>query len=236
MKHLQAIKKFILKYKHGVVLSYFFIYMVWFTYLERTVTTNFHPVYSKLDDLVPFNELFIIPYFLWFAYIFITVAYLLLTSKQDFLKCCAYLFIGMTICLLIYTIWPNGHTLRVDLNSLGRDNIFIDMLSGIYSIDTATNVFPSIHVFNSIGAFIAISKNERLRKIKWLQWSALILTVMICLSTVYLKQHSVMDVFGALVLNIIMYAIVYIPSWDGVLKAAKTAKQVKAAKKTEQTI
>lgn len=226
MKFLRAMKRFLLKYKHGVVLSYFFIYMIWFTYLERTVTTDFTPIYTKLDDLIPFNELFIVPYLLWFAYIFVTVAYLLLTSKQDFLKCCAYLFTGMTICLIIYTLWPNGHYLRIkDLNSLGRSNIFIDLLSMIYSLDTATNVFPSIHVFNSVGAFIAINKNEKLHNIKWLQWSSLILTVMICLSTVYLKQHSVLDIFGGLALNIIMYVLVYVPSWDKVLKPASKAEQ-----------
>jgi membrane-associated phospholipid phosphatase len=193
---------------------------MWFTYLERTVTKVFHPMHSKLDDLIPFNEMFIIPYFLWFIYIFATVAYFLLTSKQDFYKCCAYLFIGMTICLFIYTVWPNGHYLRVNLDSLGRSNIFIDMLSKIYSMDTATNVFPSIHVFNSVGAMIAINKSERLHNIKWLQWFTFVLTVMICLSTVYLKQHSVLDIFGALALNLIMYFIVYVPAWDKVTKEA----------------
>jgi membrane-associated phospholipid phosphatase len=220
MKYLKTVKQLIFKYKHGVVLSYFFVYILWFTYLERTVTTVFHPIHSRLDDLIPFNEIFIIPYFLWFIYIFATVTYFLLTSKQDFFKCCAYLFIGMTICLFVYTVWPNGHTLRVDLNSLGRSNIFIDMLSKIYNMDTATNVFPSIHVFNSVGAMIAINRSERLHNLKWLQWFTFVLTVMICLSTVYLKQHSVMDIFGALVLNLIMYFIVYVPSWDKVAKGA----------------
>ncbi|MDI9488049.1 MAG: phosphoesterase, partial [Bacillota bacterium] len=100
-------KKFIhilSQYRHGLVLVYFFIYMIWFTYLERTVTTEFTPVYSRLDDYIPFLEIFIIPYFIWFAYIFVTVAYFFFTSKQDFYKCCAFLFIGMTICLIIYTI------------------------------------------------------------------------------------------------------------------------------------
>ena len=221
MKSLKTIKNFLLKYKHGVILSYFFIYMLWFTYLERTVTTVFTPVHSKLDNLIPFNELFIIPYFLWFIYIFVTVAYFLFTSKQEFYKCCAYLFIGMTICLLIYTIWPNGHYLRVDLDALGRSNIFIDALAKIYSVDTATNVFPSIHVFNSVGAFIAIHKSERLQNIKWLQWFTFVLTVMICLSTVYLKQHSVLDIFGALALNIVMYVIVYVPEWGKITRKSK---------------
>jgi membrane-associated phospholipid phosphatase len=222
MKFFNGIKQFLLKYKHGLVLSYFFVYLIWFTYLERTVTTDFKPIYSKLDDYIRFNEWFVIPYFLWFFYIFVTVAYFLLTSKQDFLKCCAFLFTGMTICLIIYTIWPNGHYLRVDLNSLGRSNIFIDILSKLYSFDTATNVFPSIHVFNSIGAFIAINKSERLHNIKWLQWSSFVLTVLICLSTVYLKQHSILDVFGGVALSIFMYIIVYIPAW---VKEPKEVKQ-----------
>ncbi|NLZ83100.1 MAG: phosphatase PAP2 family protein [Clostridiales bacterium] len=206
-------KTIIEKYKHGWVFSYFIIYMIWFTYLEKTITTKFTPVYSKLDDLIPFAEIFIVPYLLWFLYIFVTVIYFFLTSKTDFYKYCAYLFIGMTICLAIFTIWPNGHYLRVNLNSLGRSNIFIDMLAKIYHIDTATNVFPSIHVFNSIGAFIAIIKNEKLNKIRWVRWSALILTVSISMSTVFLKQHSILDVFGGVALGLIMYVLIYLPSW-----------------------
>ncbi len=223
MKFLTAMKNLIVKYKHGVILSYFFVYMLWFTYLERTITSSskFTPIYSKLDDLIPFWEVFIIPYFLWFLFIFITVAYFFLTSRSEFYKICAFLFIGMTICLVIYTLWPNGHELRVDIDSLGRSNIFLDILSRLYSFDTATNVFPSIHVFNSIGAMIAIHKNERLLKIKWLQWSAFILTVSICLSTVFLKQHSVLDIFGGIALSIIMYALVYVPSWEKVFKQSK---------------
>lgn len=217
-KHYETIKNIIVKYKHGAILSYFFIYMIWFTYLEETITTKFTPVYSKLDDFIPFNELFIIPYLLWFIFIFLTVTYFFLTSKSDFYRCCAYLFMGMTICLIIYTVWPNGHYLRVDLNSLGRSNLFIDLLSNIYQFDTSTNVFPSIHVFNSIGAFIAIRKSERLKNIKWLQWSTFLLTVLICMSTVFLKQHSILDVFGGIGLGLIMYIIVYIPAWGSQTK------------------
>jgi len=227
MSSFATIKNLLYKYKHGVILSYFFVYMIWFSYLERTVTTNFTPIYSKLDDLIPFNELFVIPYFLWFVYIFATVAYFLLTSKKDFYKCCAYLFIGMTICLIIYTVWPNGHHLRVDLTSLGRDNILLDMLGNLYSFDTSTNVFPSIHVFNSIGALIAIHKSERLSNKKWLQWSSLILTILICMSTVFLKQHSILDVIGGIALSILMYFFVYVLAWG---KEAREVKQSRAAK------
>lgn len=211
------LKQIINKYRHGIILVYFFFYMIWFTYLERSVT-RFTPVYSKLDKYIPFMEIFVIPYLLWFVYIFITVAYFFFTSKKDFYRCCAFLFIGMTICLTIYTLWPNGHYLRVNIDALGRDNIFLRIVRLLYEIDTSTNVCPSIHVYNSIGAMIAIRKSERLRHIKWMQISVFILTVLICMSTVFLKQHSILDVFSAIALSFIMYAIVYIPSWNRLAK------------------
>jgi len=220
MEKRKTIKQLLIQYKHGVILIYFFIYLPWFFYLEHR-TIKYHLIHCGLDNLIPFNEVFIIPYFIWFAYIFVTVAYFFLTSKRDFYKCCAYLFTGMTISLIIYTVFPNGHHLRVDLSNLGRSNIFTRLLSGLYGFDTATDVFPSIHVFNSVGVLIAIYKSQRLTKMKWLQHSALILTILICLSTVFLKQHSALDVFGALVLNIILYFIVYVPSWVRLTKHSK---------------
>ena len=230
MKSISEIKKTMTKYRHGLILSYFFVYLFCFSYLEKTVT-KFTPMHSILDDYIPFNEWFIIPYLLWFIYIFVTVAYFFFTSKSDFFKCCGYLFIGMTICLLIYKIWPNGHYLRVDINTLGRSNICTKIVANLYQVDTATNVFPSIHVLNSIGAFIAIHKSERLRNIQWIQISSFVLTVAICLSTVFLKQHSILDVFGGIILSIIMYFMVYVPAWG---KEAKLVKSKKAQQELSQ--
>ena len=59
MKLKNTAKQLLKQYRHGVILVYFFFYMIWFTYLERTVTTKFTPVHSKLDDYIPFMEIFI---------------------------------------------------------------------------------------------------------------------------------------------------------------------------------
>ena len=198
-----------------------FIYFPWFFALEKTVTNNYTNVYMRLDDYIPFNELFVIPYYLWFLFIVVTVGYFFFTSKEDFYKCCAFLFIGMTVCLTIYTIWPNGQNLRPDLNSLGRDNIFIDIIRNLYATDTNTNVCPSIHVFNSIGAYIAISHSQALKKYKWIQISSLVLTILISLSTVFLKQHSAFDGICAIALAVIMYVIVYVPDYSKIFSKNK---------------
>ncbi len=204
------------------VLSYFFIYLVWFFALERSVTTEYFSVHIWLDDYIPFNEWFIIPYYLWFLYIFITVAYFFFTSREAFYRVTSYLFIGMTICLIIYTIWPNGQDLRPNLDTLGRDNIFIHIIRKLYGTDTSTNVCPSIHVFNSIGACIAIWKSNALRKHKWIPVSATILTVLICLSTMFLKQHSAFDVIAGIALSFVMYLLVYV--WGGNRQTVKDKK------------
>lgn len=205
-------KELFKKYKHGWVLSYFFIYIIWFFALEQKVTANYTPVHLWLDDYIPFNEWFVIPYCLWFAYIIATVAYFFFTSKNDFYKCTAFLFIGMTICLIVYTIWPNGQNLRPDLTKLGRDNILIDLVARFYKTDTPTNVCPSIHVFNSIGAYIAIHRSETLKKYKGIQIGSFTLTVLISLSTMFIKQHSSFDVIAAITLSFVMYLLVYVSS------------------------
>ena len=209
-------KQFINKYKHALAFLYLPLYLIVFFTLESVVgpDTEYFLVESKLDRYIPFCEAFIIPYYLWFGYIAVTVVYFFFTNRRDFFRLCLFLFTGMTICLNIYAVWPNGHRLRPDLTTLGRDNIFIRMLAGLYTADTCTNVCPSIHTLNSIGACLAIFHAKALKEKKWLRLSALILTIAICLSTVLLKQHSILDVFAAMALSVPLYLISYRPKYD----------------------
>lgn len=199
-------KKLIGKYGHAWCLLYAFIYLPWFTFLEKNVT-KYHLVHSAWDDRIPFCEYFIIPYFLWFAYVAAAILYFFFTSKEEYYKLCTFLFVGMTISLAICTVWPNGHHLRPTV--FPRDNVFTRMIEVLYTTDTSTNVFPSIHVFNSIGVHLAIRNCERLQKKRWLQISSGILCISIICSTVFLKQHSILDVFGGIALGIVMNYFVY---------------------------
>jgi len=204
-------KEFMKKYNHAIAILYLPFYLLCFFGLEQRNKSDYYVVESELDALIPFCEWFVIPYFLWFAYIAVTFAYFFFADRQDFIRLCIFLFTGMTICLIVYYIWPNGQNLRPDLTTIGRNNIFIRMLAGLYSTDTHTNVCPSIHTFNSVGACIVIFKSASLKNKKAIRIGALVLTVSICLSTVCLKQHSVIDVFWALVLAVPMYLLAYLP-------------------------
>ena len=133
--------------------------------------------------------------------------YLLFTNTNDFHKCCRFLFTGMTVFLIISTLFPNIHYLRPFI--LPRDNIFCDLVINLYRMDTSTNLWPSIHVYNSLGVLLAVIHNERLSSTNWIKWGCFALSTSIILSTMFLKQHSIFDVMTAFIMAAIVYIVVY---------------------------
>lgn len=212
---MEKVRELICKYWHGVLLLYLAIYMPWFGWLNvHTPLQDPVPVYCALDDLIPFCEWFAIPYFIWFGYIVVGHIFLFFTSREDFVRMCIFLYTGMTICLIIYTLWPNCQELRVDYDTLGRSNILIDAITILQSQDTPCNVFPSIHCLNSIGMHIALSKSRYLGKHRnILVGVSFVLMVLIIMSTVFIKQHSILDCFGAFALAVPLYFLAYKPEY-----------------------
>ena len=115
----------------------------------------------------------------------------------------------MTISLLVCTLFPNGTNFRPNIDP--DKNIFCLLVSKLWQTDTCTNVFPSIHVYNSLGVHIAISRSEQLKKHRPLVIGSAVLMVLIILSTVFLKQHSVIDGVGSLLMAAVIYPIAYAP-------------------------
>lgn len=200
-------KEFFEKNRHGILLLYFLIYLPWFGHLEKTVTTHFHVIHMAIDDYIPFCEYFILPYLLWFGYVAWGIAYFYFHNKKEYFRLCTMLFTGMTIFLIISTIYPNGHYLRPA--TFARDNIFVDMVRWLYSTDTATNLFPSIHVYNSIAVNAAVWHSADFRHKKAVRYSSALLMTSIILSTMFLKQHSVFDVLTGIIMAVGMYGLVY---------------------------
>ncbi len=225
-------KEWLKEHKHIWVCSYIFIYLIWFFLLEQRDNVVMRPIHIWLDDYIPFNEWFLIPYLLWFVYMAVTIFYFLITSKKDYYRECAFLFIGMSICLIIYMIWPNCQNLRV--TEFPRENLLTWGVQFIYTLDTATNVCPSIHVYNSIGVHIAIAHSETLGKNKWIRLGSFILMILICLSTVFLKQHSAFDGICALPLAFIMYVLVYKVDYSMLMQKIKERRQYSYNKKVRE--
>lgn len=202
--------KFWQQFKHLLpLLAYMIFYMTWWSHLEDTVTTQFRVIHMGIDDRIPFLEIFIIPYLAWFAYVSVTVLALFFKdeTKKDYYRCLTFLFTGMTLFLLISTIMPNGHQLRPSV--MPRDNVFTRMIAALWQSDTPTNLWPSIHVYNSLGAHFAIANSKAFENHKLLKSASLTLALSIILSTMFIKQHSFFDVLTALGLAAVMYVLIY---------------------------
>lgn len=219
MNRLEKIKHFLQRYKHIWVFSYGLIYLPWFFYLERKVTSHYYIIHSPLDKYIPFVEYFIIPYLLWFVFIAAVVLYFFFSDTAGFYRLCTFLITGMTIFLIISTIFPNGLALRP--TTFERDNIFVDMVKLLYKADTPTNVLPSIHVYNTLGVCIAIAHSDSFQKHRIWTAGSYILGALIILATVFLKQHSVVDVMTACVMAYTMYLLVYMPVEKKVTKLSR---------------
>ncbi len=182
------------KYRHGfVIVAYFIVYLILFNYLEHRPVRAYHVVHTVFDDMIPFCEVFIIPYLLWFPYVIFTVVYFLFRqSKREYFQLIFNLMMGMTVFLVVSYVYPNIQYLRPAV--FPRNNIFTQLIAGIYQTDTPTNILPSIHVFNSLAVYFAIHNCQALKDKKWLQGGSLILSSLIILSTMFIKQHSVIDV------------------------------------------
>ena len=203
-KHMKA---FFQKYRHALVLLYGLIYMPWFMWLESRSNLPYHVIHVKLDDMIPFVEYFIVPYLLWFVYVAAVFVYLFFKNRREFYQYCIFLFTGMTLFLIVSTLYPNGHLLRP--NTFARNNIFTFAVQILYQADTATNIFPSLHVYNSIAAHRAVANSETLAGNRLIRGGSFVLMVSIILATMFLKQHSVLDVISGILLGLVMEQLVY---------------------------
>ena len=180
---------------------YLVFYLSVFHWLEVNITVPEVWVHCHLDDLIPFCKYAVIPYLAWFIWIPFTLFYLLWKApRADFWRLCLPLFAGMTIALAVYVILPNGLDLR-PYRVYGSD-IFARIVRQIYSTDTATNVCPSIHVFNSVTLMMAYYRSrifEEHRR-RWMRLASAVLCLSIIASTVLLKQHSCIDVVMGILL------------------------------------
>lgn len=190
------------------VVVYGIFYLAAFNWLENR-SGPYHIINSSIDSQIPFCEFFIIPYFLWFFYIGAAVLYFAFfnSSKSEYSRLLLNLGIGMTAFLVVSYIYPNGLTLRPV--EFPRDNIFTDMVRFLYRIDTPTNVLPSIHVYNAVAIFCAINSCRQLHQRRGIRTGSFILTTLIVLSTMFLKQHSICDVMAGITFSLATYILLY---------------------------
>ena len=198
-------------YRHLLFLLYWLGYLFSFILIERLCPAPaYNTVWCPLDDAIPFCEWFIIPYCAWHVSLLWMSLYTLAYDIPAFRHFMWYLVLTTIIAVATYVVWPSQQLLRPDLTTLGRDNLLTRAVGLIYTVDTNTNVCPSLHCIGAFAILFAAMDIPRFRTWGWAAFFT-VFALMICASTVFMKQHSIVDFFAALPVILIGWLAVYLP-------------------------
>ena len=165
--------------------------------------------YIPWDDAIPFCEWLYFAYVCWYPFMGLLGFYLGFTDPKGFKRYMTYIGVSFFTAIVLFALFPNGQDLRPDLSALGRDNIAIRAIAALYRADTNTNVCPSLHVVGSMAVVFGVFHNRRLRDTRWIPVVSILLATLITVSTVFIKQHSLLDALVAIPYGFGMYALVY---------------------------
>ncbi|MBQ8881171.1 MAG: phosphatidic acid phosphatase [Oscillospiraceae bacterium] len=202
------------QYRHLLLLlgwvGYFLMYFLTENLIPADKCT---PVWCPLDDIVPFNEWFVIPYVGWYVLIVVSLGYFLLYNVDNFKGLQTYIIVTQAIAVVCYIVWPSRQDLRPA--EFPRENFLTWIMGIIYTADTNTGVCPSLHVAYSLGIASAWLKEK---SAAWyVKTIVVIFVILVCLSVAFTKQHSVVDIFAALpvclVAEIVAFGKYYKRKW-----------------------
>ena len=194
------------EYRHLLLLTGWLVYFVMYFVTERFIpVSKCHVVHSVMDDLIPFNEYFVIFYVSWYLFMVLSLLYFMLYDINNFVRA-QKLIIGMQIIAVItYIVWPSVQNLRPD--HFEHANFCTWILGIIYSMDTPTGVCPSLHVGYTLAvlsAWFGVKDVKPWKKMSITAWG-----IMICISVCFVKQHSFTDVWAALTLYLFLEFLLF---------------------------
>ena len=194
------------QYRHLKLLSGWIIYFAFYFLTENLIPVeDCYVVHCRLDDLIPFCEGFLIPYVFWYVLIVISLLYFLLYHVESFRSLSVFIMITQAVAMTVYILFPTCQELRPAV--FPRDNFLTQCIGLIYTFDTNTGVCPSLHVAYSLGIASVWLKEKGVSRI----WKAFVLiaVILICLSTMFIKQHSAVDVLAAIPLGLLAEWLVF---------------------------
>ena len=160
--------------------------------------------YCKLDDYIPFVECFVIPYVMWYPFLLAAGLGLLFRDVPEMKRYVWFMIAGFGFSMLFCVLFPNGQDLRPA--AFAHENFFTWLLGRVYAADTNTNVLPSMHVIGCVAACCGVFRSKKLRS--W-RLPILLVAVLICLSTVFVKQHSILDIFAGFAVCVPLWFLFY---------------------------
>jgi membrane-associated phospholipid phosphatase len=134
-------------------------------------------------------------------YLFLILLPIFVIRQQEFIRRTvhAYLLIWITAYVFFFVVYPTAAP-RPD--KVTGEGFAMWGLRALYSADPPHNCFPSLHVAHSVVSALACSRVHRRLGI-----IAILAAMLVAASTLFTKQHYVLDVVAGVVLALAAYSI-----------------------------
>lgn len=182
-------------YRHLLLLLGWPVYFALYFLTENLIPPeSCHVIHCAVDDHIPFCEWFLIPYVLWYGLVAVSLGWFALYHVKTFRNLQCYIIITQLIAMAVYILFPSRQELRPEV--LPRENFLCAGVALLYRVDTPTGVCPSLHVAYSLGIASAWLRERSVKGS--IKGFIVLFVITICLSTLFIKQHSALDVLAAL--------------------------------------
>lgn len=172
-------------------------------FLSKILQGPAHIMNGTIDNFIPFCVYFIIPYCFWYLLIFYIPYYYYKKDKELFNKFCVSYIIIIILANIVFCVYPST-VVRPEITNNG---LLYFVTKIIFMIDTpAINCFPSLHCGVITLMLLSSLESNKLSNSHKLFMSACM--ILICASTLFIKQHAFIDAIGGITLTTIVYLVI----------------------------
>lgn len=162
---------------------------------------NIYSLITNIDKTIPFLKIFILPYITWYGYIAIGLIYLCMKNRKTYYISLISLNIGIVVCYVIYALFQT----TVPRPIVNDTDILSVLVNIIYKYDNPFNCFPSMHVTTT---YILLKGIKQAEKNIITRFILNIIGMLIIISTLFVKQHVILDLAIAMVLGEVIFRLI----------------------------
>lgn len=160
-----------------------------------------HDLTSEWDRQIPFVPEWVLVYVVCFLFWAVNYVLIVREGKEHWYRFAAADMISRLICGVFFVLYPTTNVRP----EVAGDGFISWLMRLVYSLDSPTNLFPSIHCLVSWFCFIGIRKSRKLPM--WYKIFSCVFAILVCMSTQFTKQHYLIDIPGGILIAEVCYYI-----------------------------
>lgn len=149
---------------------------------------------TSMDERIPFLPLTVSIYFGCYLFWVINYCFCAFQDKTARNRFFCADFFAKGICFILFLLIPTTN-IRPEITDT---SIWGFLMKFLYKIDSADNLFPSIHCLVSWLCWIGVRKNKSIPAIY--RYFSLVAALAVCISTLTTRQHVIVDVISGVLL------------------------------------